>query len=477
VSATLFQLGCKEHVLINSKVSPSANTINVYSTSLSCITHTYYSDSAITSTTIGGLPIYQAVGSIIDPYFGTMTAATYFQIIPALPTTDTFTGYTIDSAVLVLPFSGFTYGDTLASTGVNVSQTYQVFYLLDSLSTATTYYSNTTKQIDLAHPLSAPTTVNIYHLRDSVGVNILVSHYPGLRIKLNLPVLKSHLFQGIENITATSTNPNQDFINGFNGICVRVGDTRQMANAVPYFRLDGAIPFAQAGIVVYYHPAGTTADSSSRQFYNFNSSYCAHFNNITRSYKNYPVNKLLQSSQATDVIALTNEPGASIDLVVPGIKSLPAGIINKAELQLTLLPGLNSTYSGADTLFAPERLYPTGVANAMFPPNVGAGVAYNVADRYPVYSTSPLAVMDGFLHPFPAVGTTPLRQTFTIDLPREVMYSIAQKNDTLHFKITGTQDFYGAFHMVAGGGNYGVNGTSDTLYRAKLIVTYSKINQ
>ena len=31
-------------------------------------------------------------------------------------------------------------------------------------------------------------------------------------------------------------------------------------------------------------------------------------------------------------------------------------------------------------------------------------------------------------------------------------------------------------YSVAGGGNYGVDGTTDTLYRAKLIVTYSKLS-
>ena len=30
------------------------------------------------------------------------------------------------------------------------------------------------------------------------------------------------------------------------------------------------------------------------------------------------------------------------------------------------------------------------------------------------------------------------------------MASIAAKNDTLHYHINGTQDFYGAFHLVAG---------------------------
>ena len=468
--------GCKENVIINSKVSPSSNEINVYSTTLSCLTHTYYDDSAITSTNIGGIPIYQAVGSFNDPFFGTMAGATYFQVVPVYPSSDTFTGKTIDSAVLVLPYSGFTYGDTNLTTGGNLSQAYQVFYLNDSLGdvASSTYYSNSTKSIDATYPLSAPTSTNIYHLKDSAGINVLNANYPGLRIKLNWSRLKRHLYPAMQNISSTSTNPNQDFKNIFNGLCVRVADTRQSTAAIPYFQLDGSTNYSQAGILVYYHTAGATTDTAeSFSAFSFSTQFCTHFNSITRNYSHAPVNKLIQSGDQK-IIALQNQPGASIDLIVPGIRNLPTGIINKAEIQLTLLPApYNTSYSASDILFAPERLYPTGISNATYPVAGYDGLSYNVADRYPIYSITPLTVMDGFMHDMTA-GSTALK-TFTIDLPREVMYSIQKKNDTIHLHINGTQDFYGAFHMVAGGGSYGANGTSDTLYRAKLIVTYSKL--
>ncbi len=472
-----FLFGCKENVIMNSKVSPSSNEINVYSTTLPCLTRTYYDDSAKTSTNIGGIPIYQAVGSLYDPFFGTMTGATYFQVIPVYPSSDTFTGKTIDSAVLVLPYSGFTYGDTTLATGGNLTQSYQVFYLTDSLGdvATSTYYSNSTKSIDATYPLSVPTQANIYHLKDSAGINVLNSNYPGLRIKLNWSRLKKHLYPAMQNITSSSTNPDQDFRNLFNGLCVRVADTRQSTAAIPYFQLDGTSTFSQAGILVYYHTPGAPADSEAYSAFSFSTQFCTHFNNITRSYSHSPVNSLIQATgNNAQIIALQNQPGASIDLIVPGIRNLPSGIINKAEIQLTLLPApYNTTYSASDILFAPERLYPTGISNGNYPVAGFEGLAYNIADRYPIYSITPLTVMDGFMHDM--TGGSVARHTFTIDLPREVMYSIQKKNDTIHLHINGTEDYYGAFHMVAGGGSYGVNGTSDTLYRAKLIVTYSKL--
>ena len=76
--------------------------------------------------------------------------------------------------------------------------------------------------------------------------------------------------------------------------------------------------------------------------------------------------------------------------------------------------------------------------------------------------------MDGFFHYF-TYGSTTL-STYTINIPREVMTSIAANNDTLHLHISGTEDFYGAFKLVAAGGSY-----SNPLYQPKLIVVYSNL--
>ena len=77
--------------------------------------------------------------------------------------------------------------------------------------------------------------------------------------------------------------------------------------------------------------------------------------------------------------------------------------------------------------------------------------------------------MDGFYHVLNVNGVS--QRAYTINLPREVLNSIAAKNDTIHLHISGTQDYYGAFRMIAGGGTY-----VDTNYRPKLIVVYSKLN-
>jgi hypothetical protein len=282
-----------------------------------------------------------------------------------------------------------------------------------------------------------------------------------MRIPLKLPALFKYLNPAL-NLLATSSDPAQDFFHAFNGICVRPADSRQASTAMPYFRLDGTSMYDRAGILVYYRPA--TQDTDNIEQYYFTNSLCSHFNSVTRSFSRYPVNNLLTSTQANDsIITLQNQPGTSIDIVIPGILSLPPGVINNAQLQLRIIPSYNSDLSQL-----PERLYPVGIGSPSYPNGTGSGVAYNLADRYPITSLSPLSFMDGFNHIVNVNGTS--ITTYTINLPREVMNSIAAKNDTLHIHIDGTQDYYGAFKMVAGGGS-----NQDTAYRPRLIVVYSKL--
>jgi Domain of unknown function (DUF4270) len=451
----VYLAGCRENVLMNSKISPSNHDVGVYQKNLSCITHTQFSDTVLTSTNIG-IPIYQAIGAISDPYFGVTSGTTFFQVIPSSLGFTFAATDTIDSAILVLPYAGFTYGDT---ANRSITQTFQVFALTDSLGDPilSNYYSFNTKSTDVNNPLSAPFTFNVYHLQDSVLVS--GKNHAGLRIKLNLKNLLPKLNAAL---SADSTTASQaTFISAFPGLCIRSADSRKTAGALPYFELDGTDPFSQAGILVYYHEH--PSDTSYTQFY-FNPTYCAHFNNVVSSYGHYPVSKLYASNEKNDsVVAIQNLPGAELDLKIYGISSLPAGIINKAELQISLLPAYKN-----DLFAYPEKLYVTGVATATYPSNFTKGELYNVADRYPLTSLTPLSVMDGYPHlNFGTYNST----TYTINIPRELMQAIAQKSDTIHLLINATQDYYGAFRLIAGGGN-----NSDSTLRAKLKVVYSQLN-
>lgn len=461
VSAILLAVlatGCKENTLIDSRLSPTDNELGVFDTSLPVITHTYYDDTAITSYYVAGLNLFQGVGSVTDPFFGTMTGATHFQVLPINKSIALYDDKTIDSAVLILPYSGYTYGD---SANTDISQTYQAFFLNEGIEANSIYYSYTTRGIDLSRPLSEPTTVKLHSLKDSQMVNG-VNYHPGLRLRLNLETLNSRLLPALTAITGNDDPAN--FHNIFKGVCVKVADSRESTTAYPYFRLNGTDDYSGAGILVYYHTNGASDTLSERYF--FDGSNCGFFNNVSRSNGHSPVSKLLSSTSANDsIIAIQNQPGPGLDIVIPGLSSLPEGVIVKAQLQLPLLPGYVD-----DRFRSITRMYPLRISNGTYPAGTDAGAAYQVSDRYPLTDTSAFFVMDGRIRTINRDGTD--ISSYIIGLPREISSCIAAKNDTLHLRINGTQDFVGAFRSVLGGGNH-----PNPLYKAKLFVVYSRLNK
>lgn len=453
------QSGCKENVLIDSGISPSDNALGVYDTSLNIITHSYNEDTAITNFVSGnGAGMLQAVGAMEDPFFGTITGGTFFQLLPENPTSVVYDGKTIDSAVLVLPFSGFKYGDTADQTSI----AYQVFFMDEGISKGTNYYAFDDKHIDLGAPLSEAQEMSMYKLKDSLQV-AGKNYAPGLRIRLKLSALLNRLTPALASATGAA-DPNGNFMNIFKGVCVRVADNRRMAHSLPYFNMDGSTPYTNAGIIVYAHTNG--ASDTVTQRYVFNSGSCGFFNNVSRSYSHYPVNSLYTSTAANDsVIGIQNSPGANLDIVIPGIKSLPTGVINKAEIRLSVLPWRK------DSRFQPvDFLYPIRVNTGTYPAGLPAGTRSPVYDDYIYTGANAFNVINGRLNSITTNGTA--TQTYTINIPREVMTSLKAGNDTLHVRITGSAAYTGAFRALLGGGNH-----PDAAYKAKLFVVYSALNK
>ncbi|MBC7554102.1 MAG: DUF4270 family protein [Taibaiella sp.] len=451
--------GCRENTLISSKVSPANDTAGVRADTLNCITHTYFDNDLYTSLNIQGLSVNAAVGSTTDSFFGTMQGAAYFQVVPqTVGVTFGDTSLHIDSVFLIMPYSGFTYGDSANTT---LTQSYQVFYLGDTLGYNTIYYPNAEKRLDLSTPLSAPVTVNLHSLNDSLKVNG-TNYHPGLRIKLNKNAIMAKINAALFASSA-ATDKTLTFLNTFNGICVRPADSRTFTKAIPYFQLDGNAGYSEAGIIMHYH--NTAQEAKTFEFY-FAQSSCAHYNGIVKSYSRFPLNNLINSGKANDeLIALQNQPGASIDLKAYGLTSkIPKGvIINKATLQISVI-----TPGGYSYFAPPDQIFTAGIGNGTYPVGIDAGKEYPIEDRKPLTSLAPYIILDGTSHTI-TYGTTNIT-TYTIGMPREVMANIAAQNDTLHLHIHGSQVYYGAFQMLAAGGNY-----PDSRYKTKLIVVHSTL--
>lgn len=427
---------------------PVDDTINtvIVPDSITILSRTFFDDSLITSYTLSGVPVFHALGAIVnDPYTGKTKASIYFQIVPPA------LNYTFpadpDSAVLILPYARFTWGDTTSI----IPQTFNVYEVTDSLFKDSTYYSNTEKAVDKGNLLGTATISSYQSIKDSILVDT-IKQPPHLRIKLSAAFINKIKAGAIDgsNFKAFS-----DFTKWYKGLYIEPANANS-GNALFYFSIEGGADYFRAGVLFYYKDP-TTGKKLTASF-PFNSSYTAHYNKISRDFTGTPIGTLLASTNATDsVMIIQNEPGAVADLKFPYIKNLPKQPINKAELIIT-----QYSFAGdnADKYFPPERLYPVGV-------NSGGGT-YTILDRYPLSSPEPLLFMDGTRKKI-TLGPLTISQ-YTINIPREVQKAIVEGRDTLHLRISGALTLPAAYRIITSGSSF-----SNPTTKVKLKLVYSKI--
>lgn len=466
-------LGCKEDTILDANVIPvgdTANTVAVNDTLL-ILTKTVFDDSLVTSLSTSGVPIIQALGTINnqitgDPYSGKTNASIYLQVVP--PTLGFTFPKTPDSAVLILPYAGFTWGDT---TATHATQTFNVYEIADSLSTGVTYYSSTNKTVDRSSLLGSatisynPTTLHP-GIEDSITIN-------GTRLQPHLRIKMSQAFvDKIKNEAATgnSLKAYADFILFLKGLCIEPDTTAGFGNALYYFRLDGNTDYNRANLLFYYTDKNSSnQDTVKTASFFYNSTYNAHYNKITRNYTGTPTAAIMASTAASDsVVILQNEPGAALDIKIPNIKSIfsdnKAKPIIKAELIITqvtndfiTLPNSNDQYQ---KFTPPSRLFPVGISPT--------GTTYSIQDRFPTSSIEPLLFMDGLRRDAVIDGKTVSQ--YVLNIPREVQKAIVEQRDTLHLRVSGAVTYPGAYRLIGGGRNL-----SNNNLRIKLNIVYSKI--
>lgn len=451
--------GCKEDTIIKANVAPGSNILTTDSIyTLPIITKSAYIDTLNTSKLITDYPVIQGLGTIVDPYFGRTNAFMYFQV---LPTVNSFSfssnSYEIDSAMLILPYVYFGWGDRTNPK----PQTFRVYEVTTKMSIDETYYSNQKLDVDRNTPLSDPYTADLKQLLNTDSVFIVDRNvgYKHLRIPL-----KKDFYDRINGQVGTSTFDNEEnFLNYFKGICIEPTDTSSSdANFLPYFFLDGTENYARGAIAFYYHETGDPTVKTA--FFNFVRGKTAQYNRLTRNY-NYPsttpVKMLLdsytQNPDVTDsIVVLQNEPGAAIDIRVPNIQTIPDAAIVKAQIIITQV----SSGFAIDSLPSPSRLNIKGID--------ATGTPYDVEDYNSTNITGANSFIDG-TRSYETDGNGKDVTKYRINIPRELQKAIRDGKNELHLRITGIKGYPGAYRLVAGGSTHSSN-------KLELQIVYSKPN-
>ncbi|OSZ79069.1 hypothetical protein CAP35_12705 [Chitinophagaceae bacterium IBVUCB1] len=445
--------GCKEDTIIKAGITPASDNIfsNAIGDTLTIIAKTIEDDSIATGFTPTTTNIIHGAGVTNDAFFGRTNWGIYMQVIPTasnltLPATP-------DSAVLILPYAGFSWGDTINK---NATLEYSVYRVTENLSRDTLYYSKDKKSIDYANPVSDPVIVNLYSLKyDSIKV-------AGSKRKQHLRIKLKGSFLNELVTAAKNANNNGDFLNSIKGLYIAARDTNNnTCKVIPYFFLSGSGDYSRASVALYYNENGNTnPDNISTSFLNFTTADCAHFNYISRKYDGYPAYPFVKrtTTQTSDsIILLQNEPGAALDIRIPYIKNLPTAIINKAQLVITKVSVAGDP--DAETMFEPNRIFPVGVD--------ATGKAYAILDLANASdNTAAFDFVDGVRQSVTINGVT--ISQWRLNIPREVQKAITNKVDALHLRINGTVTYPGAYRLIAGG--------KHSKYSIRLNITYTQAN-
>ena len=453
--ATAFTLtGCRENIIIKSSLTPAVDNIHTFGigpdfnngtdSMITLITKTVFEDSLITSGRLTGFPIFHALGWVKDDFAGNTAGSIYMQVAPTVAKFTIPTNVTVDDLVLVLPYSGFTWGDTM----VTATQTFKVYAIDQDFSKDSTYYSSS--RLNTKPTLIGSATIktgpkNSGGIQDSVSV-LGVNQVPHLRISL------SQAFR--DEFRASLPSDTSSFTRIFPGFYI-VPDTTGSGAAMPYFRLNGSGDlYGSAAVIAYAHTVGAS-DTLIYQF-PYMENTLAHFNRITRNYTGTRAGALQDTNIIHDLLVMQNAPGTSIDILLPNISDIPKNvIINKAELVFTKAD--DPTFTD-HKFFGPARLYPQGINSS--------GGHYTIADRYPVSDAS-LDFIDGT--PRQTVKSGMNVTEYRVNIPRELQKAIVQGSQVLHLRIGGTANFPAAYRLVVGG-----RGMLNPLYRPSINIIYSK---
>jgi hypothetical protein len=441
-AAALFFASCKEDTVIKANLAPSVDNVSTepIPDTITILSKTFFEDTVVTSNESSSQLVFHGLGKANDPFFGLTNAGIYLQVVPEkayyrFPSV-------IDSAFLILPYSGFSWGDTSA-TDAGAKQVYNVYRVTDTMGRDTKYYSNSSKAYD-PNPVGTLAVDDVRKLKDSVFV-LGRNRTPHLRIRLD-----GSFISAIVTDAATSGD-NSAFLDKFRGLYIAPADMSNSGKAISYFVINGANDYQRAAIQFFYFQ-----DSVRNAFFSFASNAAGHFNKITRTYNQEVKNILNSTAESDEVLLLQNTPGTAIDLKFPYLKNLPQGVINKAELVITKISYSTDPDAGANKFFEPARIFPRGVEPG--------GTVYDVLDTEG--NEASLNFVDGTRREITLPNGIKVTR-YVINIPREVQRAIVNKLDVLHLRIYGVQRFFGAYRLTAGGKN--------SAYKVSLNIAYSKI--
>lgn len=449
-------VGCKESSIIKPDLAPDVDNVNTFrltADSLPIEIQIGYNDSLRTDDATAPLMALGSIGD--DPFFGTTNAGIYLQVAPNV---DGFSFpdslATMDSAVLVLPYTGISYGDTAGTNrqSYNVYRITQDDFRVDG--TGRKYYAFDSVTVDRTTLLGSATVSHASMKNDSTV-------YPsGDTVGGQLRVRLSDTFAGEMRTADANVFKNfSSFINYFKGLYIAPNVSAPVSEKqrLSYFYLgvSSSSNFNRARVEFHY----TTTNGAKRvAFFTHNPISSAFFGSIRRNHAGTPAAGFLATPTALrDSVVIQGAPGFRSDVTIKDIQKIPESVVMKAELLINVLR------VGRDDIYTmPTQIIPLGLT----PENTTYTIAdlidltgSNSGDAQRFVGGTPKPVMIG--------GVQYIQ--YKINFPRELQAARAAGKTELKIRLISSANLPGAYRMVAPG----VNVPGDA--QMKLDVIYSKL--
>lgn len=381
-----------------------------------------------------------------DPSFGNVSADAYFQLAPF----DFFgvpDGFELDSAFLILPYSGEAYGDTLALEQTNFEFTAST--VASGLKNPKLYNQ------DQTFPLSETIGVGTFNLTDILSGTIIGEDT--IKNSLALRLTDSYV-QTILELPEPEFTSTGIFLEAINGFHIKAEKLDAGANGgLFYFSMVNTDIKKTARIAIY----GTRNEKSMVLNLGFIANSTNYFTHLEKGTNPAVPQYYDGEKHSTNDIIIEGTPGLYTEVTINNLQDIPVSIIHRATLSFVNLPN--------------TQIDQFGLPNQLIIERVRMVDGEEVVEKVPDYG-----YYDGVISPqgLKFVGgnqtlTSILGLThgqYALNFPKLLQNAIKEGEEELTLRISILNERPGAFRMIGGGA-----GNAEDRLNVKIKVVGTKI--
>lgn len=416
---------CKEQTLTSGSLIPSIDNIHTFGLNASFFQPSLKVNSFDSVITDDYTYYIGGIGNMFgDPFFGSITEGLFIQFKPPNTFYSFPSGLTLDSAVVVLPYSG-AYGDTGSST----LHSFNLYKITDNFDRVNDFYSF--QNLALDNTVIGSTTEVLAAFNGFLPSKGDSLNAPSLKITLN-NTLASSIFNA-DNSKFISSGAFAEFLHGF---YIGANSLTASQKSILYFKLIGNSIGSSAHLAFYTHDNN---DSTVVINFPYDAYLNPFFTKITKDYTGTPASNFTNSTQNRDSVLIQGFPGFFTEITLNNINQIPQSIINKAELTLTSLA------VGDETIYAPPARMIMEVKN-------DTGGFSQIADLIGTdgkINANGLSFVDGKAQTVTINGIA--RTQYKLNFPRELQSAMMSGKTSLTFRVRVASAPLGASRFIGSG--------------------------